>query len=161
LHRLAAYAQQVLAVLTARDVGHRDVVLDVLLRQQRLPRRHVAEQGQARWLDHGLHRVRRGRRRAGRTIQQLDGAWLRWIAPQQADLLQVRQVRVDRRRRGEPDSLADVPDRGRIAVARGVLLDEVEDLLLALREVLSYVHAAGSPRVSNVCSYYRTAGRGR
>src|SRR3954452_14342473 len=51
-------------------------------------------------------------------------------------------MRVDGGGRREPERLPDVPHRRRIAVARGVLLDEVEDLLLALRQVLSYVHAA-------------------
>jgi hypothetical protein len=41
----------------------------------------------------------------------------------------------------EPDRLADVAHRRRIAVLGRVLLDEVEDLLLALREVLADFHA--------------------
>src|SRR4051812_20184319 len=139
LHRLAADAEQVLAVLAAGDLRHLDVVLDVLLREQRLARGDVADQRDAGGLDDRLHGVRRGGRRA---IQQLDGPRLRRIAPQQTNLLQVRQVRVDRGGRREPDRLPDVPHRRRIAVARGVLFDEVEDLLLALRQVLSYVHAA-------------------
>src|SRR5215212_6163023 len=40
----------------------------------------------------------------------------------------------------QPDGLADVPHRGRIAVLGRVLLDEFEDLLLALRQVLGEVH---------------------
>src|SRR5213079_3167416 len=72
---------------------------------------------------------------AGRSVQQLDGPGLGRIAPQQADLLQVGQVGMDGGRRGQTHRLPDVANRGRIAVLRGVALDEVEDLLLALREV--------------------------
>jgi hypothetical protein len=97
----------------------------------------------------------RARRRdaADRAIEQLDGARLGRIAAQQAGLLEVRQVRVDGRGGRQPDRLADVAHGGRIAVARRVLLDELEDLLLALGEV----HGGGSLRGfsagrSNVCS---------
>src|SRR3954453_12837954 len=40
----------------------------------------------------------------------------------------------------EPDRLADLPHRGRIAVLAQVTADEVEDLPLALRQVLDEVH---------------------
>ena len=46
LHRLAADAEQVLAVLAAGELGHLDVVLDVLLGEDRLARGDVAEQRQ-------------------------------------------------------------------------------------------------------------------
>jgi hypothetical protein len=49
-------------------------------------------------------------------------------------LLEVGQVRVDRRRRGQPDGLPDVPHGGRIAMLADIAPDEVEDLLLPLRE---------------------------
>ena len=78
--------------------------------------------------------------RVDRPVEHLDRARLRRIAPQQPDLLEVGQMRVHRRGRREPDRLADVAHRRRIAVLRGVLLDEVEDLLLALRQVLPDVH---------------------
>src|SRR3954453_15155836 len=59
-----------------------------------------------------------------------------------------------RRGRREAHGLADVAHRGRIAVARGVALDEVEDLLLALRQILPNVHALrGLLNGSNVCSH--------
>ena len=99
--------------------------------------------------------------RVGRLLrpvdQQLDGARLGRVAAQQPDLLEVREVRVHGRRRGEPDRLADVAHGGRVAVLRRVLLDEVEDLLLALGEV-QIGHSAPlsgglSLRVqSNMCS---------
>jgi hypothetical protein len=44
-------------------------------------------------------------------------------------------MRVDRRGRGQADGLADVADRGRVAVIGRVALDEVEDLALPLGEV--------------------------
>ena len=47
------------------------------------------------------------------------------------------------RGRRQPDGLADVAHRRRIAVLGRVLLDEVEDLLLALRQVLADVHPIG------------------
>src|ERR671923_2890050 len=53
-------------------------------------------------------------------------------------------MRVHRRRRREADRLADVAHRRRIAVLGRVLLDEVEDLLLALRQVLRDVHGRPS-----------------
>jgi hypothetical protein len=61
---------------------------------------------------------------------------------------------VDRRRRREADGLADVAHRRRVAVAGGVLLDELEDLLLALRQILADFHAAycSSSGRSNMCS---------
>src|SRR3954463_2973400 len=45
-----------------------------------------------------------------------------------------------RRGRRKPDRLADVPHRRRVAVRARILLDEVEDLLLALRQILADVH---------------------
>src|SRR5439155_24573839 len=53
----------------------------------------------------------------------------------ETQLLQVRQVRVHGRRRSEADGLPDVANGRRVAVPARVLLDEVEDLLLALREL--------------------------
>ena len=46
LHRLAADAQDVLAVLAARDRRHLDVVLDVLLGEDRLARGDLADERQ-------------------------------------------------------------------------------------------------------------------
>src|SRR5919204_3539268 len=53
-------------------------------------------------------------------------------------------MRVDGRGGMEPDGLADLADCGRIAVLAQVSADEVEDLLLALREVLDEVHLPSS-----------------
>src|SRR5215218_7997626 len=49
--------------------------------------------------------------------------------------LEVAEVRVHGRRGREPDRLPDVTHRRRVPVLADVALDEVEDLLLALREV--------------------------
>ena len=42
----------------------------------------------------------------------------------------------------QPHRLADLPHRGRVAVLAEVAADEVEDLLLALRQVLDQVHVS-------------------
>src|SRR3954464_4283015 len=73
-------------------------------------------------------------------------------------------MRVHGRGRRQPDRLADVPDRRRIAVLRRVLLDEVEDLLLALRQVLADVHPIGLlgqmlAGCTNMCSVQYRASR--
>ena len=71
----------------------------------------------------------------GLVDQELDRARLRRVAPQEADLLEVRQVRVHRGGGVEPDRLADLAHRRRVAGLRRVLADVVEDLLLALGQV--------------------------
>src|SRR5205823_4973308 len=63
---------------------------------------------------------------------------------------EVGEVRVHRRRRREPDGLADLADRRRIAVTVDVLDEEPPDLLLPCRE-----HLASRESVSNVCSLPR------
>ena len=65
---------------------------------------------------------------------QLECARLRRVAAQQACALEVREVRVHRRGRGEPDVLADLAHGRRVAVAVDVLDEEVPDLLLPGRE---------------------------
>jgi hypothetical protein len=135
-HRVAPDREHELAVVAIGERRHVDVLLDVLLRQDRLARGDGAHERQpAVPADHALRRV-------DRPVEQLDRPRLRRVAPQQAHLLQVGQMGVHGRGRGQADRLADVAHRGRVAVAGGVLLDEVEDLLLALRQVLADVHAA-------------------
>ena len=125
LHRLAADAQDVLAVLAAGDRGHLDVVLDVLLGQDRLsrprPGRRAAGPVAARRA-RSPPRCRPRCRRPADAVEQLDRARLGRVAAQQAELLEVGQVRVHGRRRGEADGLADVAHRRRIAVLRRVRL---------------------------------------
>ncbi len=147
LHRLAADPEQVLPVLAAGDLRDLHVVLDVLLGEQRLTGGDVTHEREPGRLDRRPDGV-------GRPVEQLDGAWLGRVAAQEADLLQVRQVGVHRRRRGEADRLADVAHCRRVALARRVALDEVEDLLLALRQVLGKIHSvvASSGQWNRGCS---------
>jgi hypothetical protein len=63
-----------------------------------------------------------------------------------AELLEVGQMRVHGGRRGEAHGLADVAHRRRIAVLRGVALDEVEDLLLALGQI-DHLEGSSASRV--------------
>src|SRR5207253_10830380 len=65
---------------------------------------------------------------------ELERTRLRRIASEQTGPLEVREMRVDGRRRGQPDRLADLPHRGRIAVRVDVADEELPDLLLARRE---------------------------
>ena len=90
--------------------------------------------------DDGLHRIHHP---AGRLVEHLDRPRLGRVPPQQPGLLEVGEVGMHRRGRRQPDGLADVPHGRRIAVLARVLLDEVEDLLLALRQVLADVHPIG------------------
>src|ERR1019366_3364994 len=136
LHRVAANPQQVFPVLAARDLGHRHVLLDVLLRQHRLTGGHRAEQREAFRAHDAADAVHRA---PHRPVQQLDGPGLRGVAPQKADLLQVGQMRVHGRRGRQAHRLADVAHRGRVAVLGGVLADEVEDLLLALGQIHAWI----------------------
>ena len=83
LHRVAAHAQQVLPVLATGDIRHLDVVLDVLLGQQRLTGGDAAEHRDAARQHGRLHGVHRRRGVvARRTVEQLDRPRLRRIAPQ-------------------------------------------------------------------------------
>ena len=118
--------------------GTVDVLLDVLLGEHRLAGGDRAEQRQP--FGRPMPRIAADGV-ADRAVEQLDRARLGRVAPQQADPLEVRQVRMHRRRRREPDRLPDVAHRRRIAVPRRVPADEVEDLLLALCQV----HSTCSP----------------
>ena len=104
-------------------------LLDRLLGEERATRGDLAEEGQCR----------RGRRRALRRLlalaaDELDRAWLRRIALEQAGALEVCEVCMDGRRRGEPDGLADLPNGRRITVRVHVLGEELPDLLLSRRQ---------------------------
>ena len=63
------------------------------------------------------------------------------VAPQPALLLQHRQLVGDRRRRGQPDRLADLADRGRVAAALDRVADDLEHPALALGQPV----AVGTP----------------
>ena len=56
------------------------------------------------------------------------------ITAQKAGPLEVREMRVDGRRRGEPDRLADLAHGRRVAVPVDVADEELPDLLLPCRE---------------------------
>jgi hypothetical protein len=72
----------------------------------------------------------------------LPTARLRRIAPEHANLLEVRQMRVHGRGRRKAYRFADVAHRRWIAVLGRVLADEVEYLLLALGQI----HVSYAPR---------------
>ena len=82
----------------------------------------------------GVVRRSAASRLAPLAADQLERARLRRVAPQQARALEVREVRMHGRGRGEPDLLADLAHRRRIAVPVDVLDEEVPDLLLPLGE---------------------------
>ena len=65
---------------------------------------------------------------------QLERARLRRVAAQQPGPLEVREMGVHRRRRGQADLLADLAHGRRVAVAVDVLDEVVPDLLLAVGE---------------------------
>ena len=85
---------------------------------------------------------------------QLEGARLRRVAAEEAGALEVREVRMHRRGRGQADLFADLAHRRRVAVAVDVLDQEVPDLLLALGEHEASVVGSGGA-VTNVCSTRR------
>src|SRR5947209_5822941 len=85
LHRVAGHAQDVLAAVAADQVRDVDVLLDVLLGQDRRAGRDTADERQARWLDDLL-----------RTLdEELERPRFRRVPAHQADLLEVREVGVD------------------------------------------------------------------
>src|SRR3954464_11904872 len=93
-------------------------------------------------------------RGARRPAEELQRARLGRVAAHESQLREVREMRVDGRRRGETDRLPDVAHRRRVAVPARVLLDELEDLLLALLE-LQIDHLAPRSVVTetNMCSH--------
>src|SRR4029079_16885363 len=79
LHGLAADAQDVLALLTARDRRHLDVVLDVLLGEDRLARGDLADErqpGTHEAADVPRHGLDRAADIATDAVEQLDRARL-------------------------------------------------------------------------------------
>ena len=67
-------------------------------------------------------------------LANLERAGLRRVAPDEADALEVRQMRMHRGRRRQAHLLADLADRRRIAVVVDVRDEELPDLLLACSE---------------------------
>jgi hypothetical protein len=106
--------------------GDLDVLLHVLLRDDRLARSDLADERQAR----GTHRA------LGALDEHLDGPRLGRIALQHAERLELGEVRVNRRGRMQTDGLADLTHRRRVAVLGQIAADVVEDLALPLGQVL-------------------------
>ncbi len=65
---------------------------------------------------------------------ELDRTWLRRVTADEPDTLEVGEMGVHRRRRGEPDLLADLAHRRRVAVVVDVRDEELPDLLLTRGE---------------------------
>jgi hypothetical protein len=80
----------------------------------------------------------------GALHQHLERAGLRGIPLDDAEALQLGEVRVHSGGGMKSHRLADLPDRGRIAVLAEVAADVVEDLPLALRQVFDEVHFPSS-----------------
>ena len=142
-HRVALDPEEEVGV-PAERLRDGELVLDVLLGEQRAAGRDLAEQRQ-------LRRCRLARRLVGARLapvaDQVERARLRRIAPEQAGPFQVREVGVHGRGRGEADRLADLAHGGGIAMPVDVADEELPDLLLPCRE-----HRASRWKVSNVCS---------
>ena len=109
---------------TRERLGHRQVLLDVLLCQQRPARSDLADQGEP------VH-VCRPRGLGPGLAAQLEGARLGRIALDQPGALEVCEMRVDGRRRGQPHGLAYLTHRWRIPVLVDVVREELPDLLLS------------------------------
>src|SRR4029077_6137558 len=127
-HRLTLDPHHEIAL---RGRGHGDVVLDALLGEERATGGDLAEDRQTP--DVGSL----GGGRIGLVTlaaDQLERARLRRIALQQTGPLEVREMRVNGRRGGEPDLLADLAHSRGIAVQVDVLDEVVPDLLLTGRE---------------------------
>ena len=112
----------------AERLRHGDDVLDVLLGEERPAGRDAAEQREARHVDDGGPCI------DALVTRELDRTRLRGVAADQADTLEVREVRVDGRGRGEPHLLADLAHGRRVAVVVDVGDEELPDLLLARGE---------------------------
>ena len=80
-------------------------------------------------------------------VDHHDGAGLGRVTLQCTGLDQGREMGVDRRRRGEPDGLADLPDRRRIATFGHCLPYVIENLLLSLAEHLTPPRTDVLPRL--------------
>src|SRR5947209_1139079 len=125
-HAVAAHPEQEIAFLG--QLGReQDVVLDVLLCQDRAPRRHVADDG---YRDGGPPLlVQLG------ILDDLHGARLARVALDQAPALQLVEVVVDGRARAQADRLADLAHAGRVVPGLGDGADVVEDPGLPFSEV--------------------------
>ena len=108
-----------------KSAGHRQQLLDVLLGE------HVGAGGDVADERHVAHRPPLHHGARSWVPADLDGPRLGRVAAEVAEALQRVEVAVHRRRRGQPDGLTDLADRGRVAAVAHLLLDEVEHLALA------------------------------
>ena len=104
------------------------MVLDVLLGEDRSSGGHVPDQWDGNRVSALLV--------VGGLLDELDGARLAGITSDQPTALQLVQVVVDGRARGEPHGFPDLPDAGRIAPHPRHLSDVVQDLGLAVGQLL-------------------------
>jgi hypothetical protein len=123
-HRVALHAQDELLASAGERLRDGDVLLDVLLGEQRPARGDLADERQP--VDVG-----RAPALGLRVPAELQRTRLGRVALDQAGALEVREVRVHRGRRGEPDRLSDLAHRRRVAVLVDVVGQELPDLLLA------------------------------
>src|SRR5581483_4817715 len=122
------------------------VLLDVLLCEQRPAGRDLADERQAE----DVARLRGAALGlAPLAAEQLEGARLRRVAAKETGALEVREVGVHGRRRGEADALSDLAHGRRVAVRVDVLDEVVPDLLLAGGQ---HGRLQGRLTGSNVCS---------
>ena len=137
-HRLAAHAQgKVFALPSAGIEGQ--IVLDALLREDRAAGRHVPDDRHLRRLRRrkhdGLLLLRPGLRLGGfgrLAVHRNNGAALERTLFNVAQLREVLQVKMHRRRGFEPHCVADVADRRRVAVLRQIGKQKLVDSLLHL-----------------------------
>src|SRR5215470_11855793 len=146
-HRLALDAQQEVA---AKVLGHRDLLLDVLLGQQRSACCDLPEERQLRQLRDGLRPFRCTLAPA----DELECPRLRRVSAQQSGALEVGKVRVDGGGRCKADGLADLPHGGGISVAVDIADEEAPDLALPAGQLGCGLHLTlrGSGTVPNTCS---------
>src|SRR5262245_59024975 len=124
-HRVALDAEEELLPALRERLGDREIVLDVLVREQGPACGDLADEREL---------VHVGRRLSLGLAVELDRARLRRIALEETCALEVREVRMHRRGRREADRLTDLTNRRRVAVRVHVLRQEVENLALPLGE---------------------------
>ncbi len=115
-HALPLHAEQELLAAARERVRHGQMVLDVLLGEQRPSGCDLADDWQHAHLAHvGYGHGGSGRRALA--FHELERPRLRRVAAQVSRALEVGQVGVHGRRRGKPDGLSDLAHGGRIAVS--------------------------------------------
>ncbi len=116
-HGVALDAQQEVVVGPAQHRRNVDVLFDVLLGKDGRAGGDLPDERQ---------RPQRTRR-----VDELEGARLGGVAPDESEPFEVAEMHVHRGRRGQLELAADLADRGRIAVRARELADEAKHLLLS------------------------------